>query len=275
MTATIYELDPSTPSPDDLRSNEALATAADQQYERDRTGPRTLLASSLCYLPLRHFVSPHELLALASRVNVNSHRDRILAERLSEPQNIGQVEYIFDIGNWSPFLAPEPGKKYGTLLQILQYPFSCGSVHISPDEPTGKPVIDPKYYDGKDGDLDLEVQQLAARFGRTILETHPLAGFARRRMWPPHDIRDEDMKDWLIDNTITDWHPVGTCAMGGKDGVKTGVVDERLRVYGVQRLRVVDASIMPLQISAHLQATVYAIAEKGSHMILEDLGLGG
>lgn len=49
-----------------------------------------------------------------------------------------------------------------------------------------------------------------------------------------------------------------------------GVVDERLRVYGVRRLRVADASIMPLQISAHLQATVYAIAEKASHMILED-----
>lgn len=58
--------------------------------------------------------------------------------------------------------------------------------------------------------------------------------------------------------------------MGGERGIEGGVVDERLRVYGVQRLRVVDASVMPLQISAHLQATVYAIAEKGSHMILQD-----
>lgn len=48
------------------------------------------------------------------------------------------------------------------------------------------------------------------------------------------------------------------------------MVDERLRVYGVSGLRVVDASIMPMQISAHLQATVYAIAEKGAQMISED-----
>lgn len=59
--------------------------------------------------------------------------------------------------------------------------------------------------------------------------------------------------------------------MGGRGGIATGVVDERLRVYGVKGLRVIDASIMPLEISAHLQATVYAVAEKGAHMILEDL----
>lgn len=63
---------------------------------------------------------------------------------------------------------------------------------------------------------------------------------------------------------------MGTCGMGGQRGIEGGVVDERLRVYGVKGLRVVDASIMPLQISAHSQATVYAIAEKGAHMILED-----
>lgn len=60
--------------------------------------------------------------------------------------------------------------------------------------------------------------------------------------------------------------------MGGRRGIEGGVVDERLRVYGVRGLRVIDASIMPMQISAHLQATVYAIAEKGAHMILEDWG---
>lgn len=78
------------------------------------------------------------------------------------------------------------------------------------------------------------------------------------------------MREWVVNTTITDWHPVGTCAMGGHRGMEGGVVDKRLRVYGVRGLRVVDASIMPLQISGHLQATVYAIAEKGAAMILED-----
>lgn len=58
--------------------------------------------------------------------------------------------------------------------------------------------------------------------------------------------------------------------MGGSGGARDGVVDEHLRVYGVHGLRVIDASIMPLQIGAHPQATVYAIAEKGAAMIIED-----
>ena len=207
--------------------------------------------------------------SLAARHSEDSQRDGILARRLSESSNGGHVEYIFDIGNWSPFLSAEAGKKYGTLLQILQIPFSRGSIHVDPKAPTGKPVIDPQYYDGKNGALDLEIQQLAARFGRKILETQPLRNFVQKRVWPPENVETEDLKDWLVDNTITDWHPIGTCAMGGKDGIKAGVVDDQLKVYGVKGLRVVDASIMPLQISAHLQATVYAIAEKGSHMIID------
>ena len=58
--------------------------------------------------------------------------------------------------------------------------------------------------------------------------------------------------------------------MGGREGIKGGVVDARLRVYGVKGLRVADASIIPLQIASHPQATIYAIAEKAASMILED-----
>lgn len=57
--------------------------------------------------------------------------------------------------------------------------------------------------------------------------------------------------------------------MGGSSGIDAGLVDERLRVYGEQGLRVVDASIVPLQVSTHIQATVYAIGEKVAALVLE------
>ena len=86
---------------------------------------------------------------------------------------------------------------------------------------------------------------------------------------PPRLSSEEDFHTWVRDTTITDWHPMGTCAMAPSVSAG-GVVDSRLRVHGVKGLRVVDASVMPLQISAHLQATVYAIGEKGAQMVRED-----
>lgn len=200
------------PSPDDLKSNEALAIAADKLYETQRCGPRTLLACSICYVPLDQFCSQDHLSQMAKALDQSTPSQRILAERLKNPRKLGQIEYIFDVGNWSTFFAPEARKKYATLLQILQYPFSCGSIHISSDNPHGKPVINPQYYEGDHGAVDLEIQQLCAQFGQEILKTKPLKDFVMKRVWPPEDVADDAWKEWLIDNTITDWHPVSTCA---------------------------------------------------------------
>jgi choline dehydrogenase-like flavoprotein len=279
VTATIYEIDPHIQTPEDLRSDASLAAEADQLYETTQSGPRAILPCSIGYVPFSHFIPLSTLTDIAKRAPRSSLRERILADRLSSPEEprLGQIEYIFDVGNWSPFLQPPnspASKKYATLLQILQYPFSCGNVHISPSDPHGRPEIDPQYYTGKGGvgELDLELQVHCARFGQKLAQTQPLASFIKGPAWPANaaaELSDGELKQWVVDNTITDWHPVGSCAMGGSLGIEGGVVDERLRVYGVRGLRVVDASVMPLQISAHLQATVYAIAEKASEMIKE------
>ncbi|KAH8721811.1 hypothetical protein BGZ61DRAFT_492282 [Ilyonectria robusta] len=281
MLATIFEVDPLLANKDDVLKDETLAVAAREQYDRDGTGPLTILPVSLCYVPLAHIVPDQSLAGLYAKADgltaFDAEKKAILQQRLDGRAKLGQIEYIFDLGNWSNFFKGEDGKKYGTMLQILQYPFSVGSIHISPatDHPTtaeDPPVIDPQYYGGAHGALDADVMKECARFLHKIVKTEPLSGIILAPASPSAATIDSEdgLSEWIVQNTITDWHPVGTCGMGGRAGIKGGVVDERLRVYGVRGLRVIDASVMPLQISAHIQATIYAIAEKGAHMILED-----
>jgi hypothetical protein len=67
VTATVYEIDPSIQTPEDLRSNATLAAEADKLYETTQSGPRTLLPCSISYVPFSHFTPPATLAALANR----------------------------------------------------------------------------------------------------------------------------------------------------------------------------------------------------------------
>ncbi|KAI9737645.1 MAG: hypothetical protein M1818_005649 [Claussenomyces sp. TS43310] len=292
MTATIYEVDPSIVTLDDIRANPGLAAAAEDGYRTSQSGILTTIPSSIAYLPVSKIIPDSDLSSLRSEIpKVNDLRSTILARRFSPNTNLGQVEFNFDTSNYSPYFKASPGKKYATMLQMLQYPFTKGSTHIPPSasprsKPTtsnDRPIIDPKYYTSEGGDVDVAVMVAGQKFADKIRRTAPLSSIIRQRVFPPEravlegkggeKVEEDDdalFTSYVRNYTITDWHPVGTCAMGGKEGIASGVVDSRLRVYGVRALRVCDASIMPLQISAHIQATVYAIAEKGAALILDD-----
>jgi len=282
VTAMIYELSPTVSSPESLSNDPAALATATNEFCTSATGVLTQIPSSIAYLPFSHFISAADLTSLTSAIPVANPRDSLLASQFSSSVSLGQIEYNFDVSNYSPYFTSEPGKVYGTMLMMLQYPFSVGSIHIPSSatfapprrpEASDKPIIDPRYYLDA-GALDFKLIAEAQKFAAKICATTPLSQIIKKRVFPPEKESptgdEEDFSDWIRDYTITDWHPVGTCSMGGSLGIEAGVVDARLRVYGVQRLRVVDASIMPLQVSAHIQATVYAIGEKGAALVLED-----
>jgi choline dehydrogenase len=115
---------------------------------------------------------------------------------------------------------------------------------------------------------DRKVAVDGMRFTRRIMAAGALAKYRPEEFRPgPSFQSDQDLERAAGELGTTIFHPIGTCKMG-QDAL--AVVDERLRVRGIQRLRVVDASIMPRITSGNTNAPTYAIAEKGARMILAD-----
>ncbi|TFY66957.1 hypothetical protein EVG20_g4125, partial [Dentipellis fragilis] len=140
-------------------------------------------------------------------------------------------------------------------------PLSRGSVHAASTDPAVPPAVDPNYF-AREADIDVIVagmrhaQRVADAFG--VVDT----------VQPKPDITDEELKEYVRNTCGTSFHPLGTAAMGKRE--EGGVVDARLMVYGTENLRVVDCSILPMEIAAHLQSVVYALAEKAADIIKRD-----
>jgi choline dehydrogenase-like flavoprotein len=109
-------------------------------------------------------------------------------------------------------------------------------------------------------------------WGRELLATKAYAPFVKREHMPGAHVRtDAEIRAYIRQWAKTDYHPVGTCAMGVSD---SAVVDQQLRVRGLTGLRVVDASVMPTLISGNTQAPSIMIGEKGAHHILHPSPVG-
>jgi len=142
-------------------------------------------------------------------------------------------------------------------------------VRLRSADPADKPMIQPNYLST---DEDRRVAADSLRVARRIVRQPALARFRPVERLPGAQISDEDEAALVRaagDIGTTIFHPVGTAKMG-RDSDPTAVVDERLRLIGCERLRVVDASVMPTITSGNTNAPTMMIAEKGAAMIRED-----
>jgi choline dehydrogenase len=114
--------------------------------------------------------------------------------------------------------------------------------------------------------LDRDVTLEAMRITRRIMTASPMRDIASDEIAPGVNVEtDDELLDWIKKNAETTYHPVGTCKMGSDP---MAVVDDQLRVHGMQGLRVADASIMPTLTSGNTNAPSIMIGEKASRMIL-------
>lgn len=206
-------------------------------------------------------------------------RDRLLARQLLDPKEA--VAQIVTLPTGADMTKTEhtdklfPSEEPGMWIIVgacSTRSLSRGSVHINSSDPTVHPTIDPAYFKHP---LDLDMMARSILHCLTFTELEPLASALRRddkgRPVLAKACGDklpttlEEAKEFCRANTVTEYHPVGTCAMLPKE--KGGVINTDLKVYGTNNIRVVDASIFPTHVQGNIVSLVYAVAEKAADII--------
>jgi len=180
-----------------------------------------------------------------------------------------QHELIFDKGVTIAEILTTAAQNAALSIFWPLLPFSRGSVHVrsKDDEHVADPVIDPRYlFNG----FDTTTYVAAGRLSTAFWRQEPISDTISGRLLPnlttlPDDATDDQWKRWLEDSIGSNSHSIGTAAMMPRS--LGGVVDTALRVYGTKGVRVVDASILPMQFSGHLTATLYAVADRAADII--------
>lgn len=144
-------------------------------------------------------------------------------------------------------------------------PESRGYIRIRSRDPAAAPSIQPNYLDST---RDQETMVAGMRLARRIADTSAMRPYIRREVLPGESVStDDELLDYIRAYGSTIFHPTSTCRMGQDE---TAVVDVRLRVRGIDGLRVADASVMPTVVSGNTNATCVMIGEKVADMIIQD-----
>ncbi len=151
----------------------------------------------------------------------------------------------------------------------LLRPKSRGSVALANGDPMQAPLIDPNFLGETE---DLETMVAGYKTTRRLMETPSLRALQQKDVFTSDVRTDDDIRNILRARVDTVYHPVGTCKMGTGDPL--AVVDAKLRVHGLEGLRVVDASIMPTLIGGNTNAPTIMIGEKAADMIRTELRAG-
>ncbi|RMZ72537.1 choline dehydrogenase [Pyrenophora seminiperda CCB06] len=273
-TQSTYELKPHIPGIDVLKYNDTRAAIELDLYRRNKTSLYRYVGSCYSFLKWAQTLSStsaKSLLHLAQQSASHSNPvDRKKLALITDPRlNAPDLEVLFSDGYTGTNGYPRNGtlgygKNYVTIIVGVQHPLARGSVHINTSHPLAPPLIDPRYLSNA---YDLQALVSAAKYMREIGNTAPFNDVWVKEFEPGKGVEtDAQWEEYVRSNVGSFYHPLGTCAMLPRG--EGGVVDAELRVYGVEGLRVVDASVLPMLVSAHIQTAVYGVAERGAEIMV-------
>jgi choline dehydrogenase-like flavoprotein len=167
---------------------------------------------------------------------------------------------------WFPLVKPAYVDGYG-IRPTLLHPQSRGEVKLASSDPRAHPRI---FLNLLTARHDLEILREGFKRAREVAMQKPLDPYRGVETSPGEKVKtDAEIDGWLKKTVVTAHHPASTCPMGTREDC---VLDPEMRVRGMERLRVVDASAMPDLVSAHINATVLMMAEKAADLIRGRVG---
>lgn len=305
----LFDLKPGVESMDALHTEEFMKAQQDV-YETTQKGVYASPGMMMGFVSYASIASPEEVKQTIADIKKTSQaktefakaQEKIIIDQLADPTFANLQTFCIpcrlDVAKGSDqtlfFGAPPKGKQQLSLLMCLEHPLSRGTVHITSSDPMAAPEIDPGYFRN-----EIDAKILAAGVSITFLiewlglllipsfynfpfnklidnlqmkwmdkvSKHPLmaAALAEREL-PPQDSQfdsEEARIEYVKNHISTQYHLIGTAALGQ-------VVDTKLKVKGVDGLRVVDASIFPGHVSGNIMSSTYAVAEKGADIIKAD-----
>lgn len=243
-----------------------LQESIDSYAQSPAAGPYTLaFSNSAVFLPLANITSSFASIATAVRDQINTGEFASYLPAGAAPSVVqgyaailSLLADVYEHPSQPVFESPFQGPPTDILLLK---PLSRGSVLIDPANPAAEPIFT---YGTLANPLDIETLSTFIPFVRSVAATPSLQALGVVEVAPGAGVQTlDDMTEWLRESVTGSFqHPVGTASMLPQE--LGGVVGTDLKVHGFDRLRVVDASIIPVLAASHTAGTVYAIAEKVS-----------
>ena len=171
---------------------------------------------------------------------------------------VPHYEFINNALLWPPGTQLEEGNTYMTFLALLMSPQSRGSVSLRSASAADTPIIKLNYLTHPYDTLAMR-RAIQATWAK-VTQNHVVAPHIVRTLHGPESLSDEHVDAFMREQVTTVWHAGGTCRMG-KKGEEGAVVDSEGRVMGVQGLRVVDMSVVPVVTNNHTQATANLVGQ--------------
>ncbi|KAJ5099068.1 Dehydrogenase citC [Penicillium argentinense] len=279
ITLAVYDCQPGTLSLDSFHQNPELMAAAQKQYVETGGGPLSCTSTMQGFFPIKRVMSEAEMEEVISSIRAvkptsafhEKQLEQVIAHLQSDISANMQMVLVPATANRDGiehqkniFPPADPTKPAGvTFALCLQYPVSRGYVHIATANPTDPPKIQPNY-----GIHEADIAVLAAAFrwvDRVSKSSHVSNSLGDRTYPAPEkDLQDLEVCKESVRETIAgEYHICGSVAMGD-------ALDSRLRVKGVEGLRVADASVFPNNVSGNIVSSVYSVGEKCADLIKED-----